>query len=619
MALTNEQLVHQMYIAYYQRPADPDGLAYWVNQIEENGSWEAVAGAFGAPENEEYQGLYGDKSRADLVAELYQSAFGRVAVQEEIDFWVASEHSDMNLGFAIISGAQNDDKALIENKVAFSELLAAEVDQAGYVALTDVKAALAAVTAETNVADAVADLVTEPSELAGLLAAVTAAENAKTAFLKSAGEALKLEGDDGKPVSAEVGDVTEALNGAKKALTDNTFAENAKFDAGESETLQASKLNTAKLNAAEAIADAQEKLDDANEAAGKVAGLLAANAQFEASVKAKEDADKAEVSARATLNAADASYETLFGEATPAVTLDDDDKPVVNPAITNEAQKAEAGKVLVATVAHNSAIAAAAAAAAAEQEAENNLAFIDTAKGQKDTLFDALNPESTNTTVGRGDALTWAEAKTALAVAKGEADAGEDGAADALAALQALVNGVLATDNVRVDTLNNAEEALEDAEEAQEELLELIAKYDAAVKMNDDLEALETAIEEAKEAIDEAGYEVISVNALAHVATAEDDVFLVGETSATIYNFGVVGNDQLFIGEKFTLNTGALKDGNNSVLEVFFIQNGNDTDVTLETKAYGSSEAGIPEVVITLSGVNAADLTLTDEGFVAVA
>ncbi|MBL1266183.1 MAG: DUF4214 domain-containing protein, partial [Halomonas sp.] len=33
------QLVHKMYIAYYQRPADPEGLQYWVNQLEQNGDW----------------------------------------------------------------------------------------------------------------------------------------------------------------------------------------------------------------------------------------------------------------------------------------------------------------------------------------------------------------------------------------------------------------------------------------------------------------------------------------------------------------------------------------------------------------------------------------------------
>jgi len=149
-----------MYIAYYQRPADPDGLQYWVDQIETHGSWQAVAAAFGSPDNAEYQALYGDKTRAELIAELYQSVFSRAAVQEEIAFWEASEHSDQNLAFAIINGAQNDDLALINNKVAFSEFLIAQVaDNEAYVALGDnVKDLLDAVEADTEVtAESVAD------------------------------------------------------------------------------------------------------------------------------------------------------------------------------------------------------------------------------------------------------------------------------------------------------------------------------------------------------------------------------------------------------------------------------------------------------------------------------
>lgn len=151
----NEQLVHQMYIAYYQRPADPEGLKYWVGQIEEHGSWEAVSAAFGAPENPEYQALYGDKTRAELVAAIYQAAFNRPAVQEEIDFWANGEHTDLNLAFAIINGAQNDDKATVNKKVAFSDELASQLgSNAAYKTLddaSDVKALLGAVDKDTGV------------------------------------------------------------------------------------------------------------------------------------------------------------------------------------------------------------------------------------------------------------------------------------------------------------------------------------------------------------------------------------------------------------------------------------------------------------------------------------
>lgn len=156
-----QQLVHQMYIAYYQRPADPDGLQYWVDQLEQNGDWTAVSAAFGAPENEENQALYGDLNREQTIAAIYQSAFNREAVAEEVAFWAASEFSATDLTFAIVNGAQNSDKATVDNKVAFSAELVAQVGtNAAYAELQDPKALLTAVTEETEVtADYVSDAV----------------------------------------------------------------------------------------------------------------------------------------------------------------------------------------------------------------------------------------------------------------------------------------------------------------------------------------------------------------------------------------------------------------------------------------------------------------------------
>ncbi|MET4162487.1 Ca2+-binding RTX toxin-like protein [Marinobacterium sp. MBR-111] len=126
-----EKLVHQMYIAYYQRPADPQGLHYWVEQLEKYNDWTVVSAAFGSPENLENQGLYGGKSRQEVIAEIYQSAFNRAAVQEEIDYWASSEHSLTDLAFAIVNGAQNDDLATINAKLAFSAELVDIVDPQG--------------------------------------------------------------------------------------------------------------------------------------------------------------------------------------------------------------------------------------------------------------------------------------------------------------------------------------------------------------------------------------------------------------------------------------------------------------------------------------------------------
>ncbi|WP_288078476.1 hypothetical protein [Pseudomonas sp.] len=111
----------------------------------------------------------------------------------------------------------------------------------------------------------------------------------------------------------------------------------------------------------------------------------------------------------------------------------------------------------------------------------------------------------------------------------------------------------------------------------------------------------------------------VSLAAGANSATAESDIFLVGEADSTIANFGLLGTDSLYIGKGFTLNTGDIATaGNDSVLEAFLSTNGSgDTVVTLETQPWSSS-ATDAVVAITLTGVAAANVTLAD-GFVTAA
>ena len=94
--------------------------------------------------------------------------------------------------------------------------------------------------------------------------------------------------------------------------------------------------------------------------------------------------------------------------------------------------------------------------------------------------------------------------------------------------------------------------------------------------------------------------------------TAGADIFVVGDAmTTTITSFGRVGNDALFIGSDYTLNTtGKLTSGDNTKLEVFFVANATGVRIHLETEVYGSDSAAVAEQVITLTGVSAADLVL---------
>jgi len=252
-----QQLVHQMYIAYYQRPADPDGLQYWVDQLEQNGDWTAVSAAFGAPENEENQALYGDLNREQTIAAIYQSAFNREAVAEEVAFWAASEFSATDLTFAIVNGAQNSDKATVDNKVAFSAELVAQVGtNAAYAELQDPKALLTAVTEETEVtAGYVSDAVA--SGKVGETFSLTAATDSLVGTSANdtfTGAAADLGASDAIIDTTTTDNDTLTLTGAEFATTISTTGGatirgienvNAVFDSLTTSTFDAAGVDTA--------------------------------------------------------------------------------------------------------------------------------------------------------------------------------------------------------------------------------------------------------------------------------------------------------------------------------------------------------------------------------------
>lgn len=248
-----QQLVHQMYIAYYQRPADPEGLQYWVEQLEQNGDWSTVSAAFGAPENTENQALYGDLTREETIAAIYQSAFNRAAVEAEVQFWAASEFSATDLTFAIVNGAQNDDLTTVNNKVEFSALLVQQLEtNAAYAQLVDPKALLTAVTAETDVtAEYVSSAVA--SGTTGETFSLTAADAGKNIVLTANNDTV--EANSAALVGTNVIDQggSDTLNATlTQNLANTTSIEgveniNFKWDAFSTPTINADKITGATI------------------------------------------------------------------------------------------------------------------------------------------------------------------------------------------------------------------------------------------------------------------------------------------------------------------------------------------------------------------------------------
>ncbi|WP_194724403.1 DUF4214 domain-containing protein [Noviherbaspirillum malthae] len=115
------EAVQKLYVAYFNRPADALGLIYWEEQVAKNGgSVAAVANAFSA--SQEYKDLYAGKDSANVVNSIYLNLFGRPAEVDGLLYWGSRlENKTFDVGtiaMAILTGAQNDDKKVIDNKTA---------------------------------------------------------------------------------------------------------------------------------------------------------------------------------------------------------------------------------------------------------------------------------------------------------------------------------------------------------------------------------------------------------------------------------------------------------------------------------------------------------------------
>lgn len=115
--------IQKAYIAFYQRPADPDGLKYWAEEVDNaGGDLNAVIDAFG--NSAEAASLYGtidSNTIGDVIDSIYQALFGRApdaaGKQFYIDGFNAGTFSAASLAMNVIDGATGQDAVAIANKL----------------------------------------------------------------------------------------------------------------------------------------------------------------------------------------------------------------------------------------------------------------------------------------------------------------------------------------------------------------------------------------------------------------------------------------------------------------------------------------------------------------------
>jgi CSLREA domain-containing protein len=136
----SEDNVLRGYVAYYGRPADSVGLAYWAKQLDhEGGSLSSIIQAFGV--SQEFTDRYGALSAADLVTGVYRQLFGRDPEPGGLSYYVGELQSGrrtlQGIALDVLFGAQDRDAAVVANRLIaarhfVSESKAGGVDESQY-------------------------------------------------------------------------------------------------------------------------------------------------------------------------------------------------------------------------------------------------------------------------------------------------------------------------------------------------------------------------------------------------------------------------------------------------------------------------------------------------------
>jgi len=364
MATQYDTQIQQLYVAYFNRPADASGIAHWANFMATGAGTDEqklaqISAAFAT--SLEYQVEYSQSNFAGIVTQVYNNLFGHAPDSVGLAFWVnALTNKDMtvdNVVRLISQGAQGTDKDAFNAKVtvavAFTNALDTDAEKAGYTGKEANDAAKAILADITTPADATAAIEKAaldahvaavikagvPFSLETGLAALGAAQAAEKAFYEEFADANDLD-------SADEDDVTAAVDAAEADLID--LIEDESF-ADASEGVQNALIADQEDLNAEALVEAGKVLKTAQDAVAKVTGLgnaIAASTSAKAAVEtARDDA----VDVQAAYSSAATSF---FGRNTGAEINYDEDTglgTITNAAGTTIASQAADGTWKVAT------------------------------------------------------------------------------------------------------------------------------------------------------------------------------------------------------------------------------------------------------------------------------
>jgi YD repeat-containing protein len=123
--------VQKAFVAYYGRPADPAGQAYWAGRMDAEGqSLNAIIGAFGY--SDEFNRRYGGLTNTQLVTRIYQQTLGRDPDTDGLNWYVnelvAGRRTLQTITLDVLNGATTPpDSTVVANKLGVAAYYSAKV------------------------------------------------------------------------------------------------------------------------------------------------------------------------------------------------------------------------------------------------------------------------------------------------------------------------------------------------------------------------------------------------------------------------------------------------------------------------------------------------------------
>lgn len=157
MATTHTSTVTALYLAFYGRPADPAGLAYWAEQLAKaDGNVDAIKRFFA--DSEEATVRFGSDTAAERVTQIYQQLFNREPEAAGLNYWVdviSKGHASVaDVAITILNGARGSDLSLSSLRQQAADSFTSQVEASGsaYSGVAAVEAARVLVRAVTPAA-----------------------------------------------------------------------------------------------------------------------------------------------------------------------------------------------------------------------------------------------------------------------------------------------------------------------------------------------------------------------------------------------------------------------------------------------------------------------------------